>query len=200
MAPTDDTHPAAIAALARLVEALERRLAPLERIPDVVARLAAAGAPAPQQHEDAASTWLAGDFDPAAARQLLTDLTEWVETVYLRYGDAARNFPRECWLWHPDVVEELVWLRVAWLAAYNPGGRPAAVADWHDRYRPNVVKRITGSGGYVPNCSIENHRGTHSTTTEALPTEAIDLITEWWTTDRTAPAPETPTTSRQHTP
>ena len=46
-------------------------------------------------------------------------LAGWVAGIYLRYLDAAQSLP-ECWLWHPEVVEELLWLHTAWLHAYRP--------------------------------------------------------------------------------
>lgn len=58
-------------------------------------------------------SWLArlpGTFTPA---EILADLIRWVGTVHLRYADAATELP-ECWLWHPEVVEELLWLMQAW--------------------------------------------------------------------------------------
>ena len=56
---------------------------------------------------------------------MLTDLTRWLDDIYLRYADAARTLP-ECWLWHPEVVEELIWLMHAWLAAYQGDDAVAA--------------------------------------------------------------------------
>ncbi len=52
-------------------------------------------------------TWADGTLGP------------WVSGVYLRYSDAVNAFP-DCWMWHPDVVEELLWLHRAWLSAYDP--------------------------------------------------------------------------------
>ena len=93
--------------------------------------------------------------DDELARRVLGELVAWLELVYLRYPDAAQGLP-ECWCWHPDVVEELLWLMHAWLAAYQ--GTAASVglaADWHDRHRPGVVRRLRGSVG---SCSIEAHQ------------------------------------------
>ena len=57
--------------------------------------------------------------DPDLAGRLLEELTGWLAAVYLRYPDGADHLP-ECWMWHPDVLEELLWLMHAWAAAY-PG-------------------------------------------------------------------------------
>ena len=94
-------------------------------------------------------SWLDADLDPhdpSVAEDILTRLAQWVAGVYLRYPDA--RLP-DCWLWHPEVVEELLWLHQAWLAAYAEGARVTAAADWHDRYRPGVVARIKSYRGHV---------------------------------------------------
>ena len=79
------------------------------------------------------TSWFEMD-DPAVAYRRLTDLMTWLDQVYLQFPDAVLP---TCWLWHPSVVEELLWLRRSWLEAFT--GRTAAifrVADWHDRQRP----------------------------------------------------------------
>src|SRR5688572_9704531 len=54
-------------------------------------------------------SWLlaAGQVDPELAADDTTGLVEWVDRVYLAYPGVALS---PCWLWHPDVVEELRWL------------------------------------------------------------------------------------------
>jgi hypothetical protein len=47
-----------------------------------------------------------------------------LHTIFLRYPDGAGALP-ECWLYHPDVVEELTWL----LATHGGGDAPAATAQ-----------------------------------------------------------------------
>jgi hypothetical protein len=185
---------AAVAGLAGEVEGLRRRIDPLKALPDRVQQLAvlvdqladqlakftAKTAPA------AIPSWLMLPADPATAGDVLGELTAWMHAVFLRYADAAAVLP-DCWLWHPDVVEELLWLMHAWLAAYQ--GRDASVAlagDWHDRYRPGVVRRIKATAA---TCSLENH--TPSPVRVPVPlTEAVDAIAEWWSAERDGPAPE----------
>ncbi|GAA0897609.1 hypothetical protein [Pseudonocardia zijingensis] len=90
--------------------------------------------------------------DAGAARELLADLVEWVEAVYLRYEGV--QLP-SCWLWHPPVIEELWALRNLHREAYT--GRTATwtrAADWHDRYRPGVVKRAREAIG---DCELSRH-------------------------------------------
>jgi hypothetical protein len=221
----DDTRPgdrpddgqaalAAVAGLAREIEALAREVAALRPVPAQLADLAGivavlsqqAGGPQPGgpgavpaapaggagSAGEAGSgwSWLDHDGDFAEAVALLADLTAWMGEVYLRYPDAVGGLP-ECWLWHPDLVEELLWLRAAWLAAYR-GEKPliALAGDWHDRARPGVVRRIKAVAG---TCSLECHqaRGDHHRGAAPVPlAEAIHLIGDWWATAREATAPE----------
>jgi hypothetical protein len=126
--------------------------------------------------------------DPALAIKRLTSLITWLDRVYIRFPGA--ELPG-CWLWHPPVVEELLWLQRAWTEAYH--GRSAAtfrVADWHDRQRPNVVRRITE---YAGRCALAEHvpTGERTTTTppRVLTAEAADDVARAWTADRSAPYP-----------
>ncbi|MGQ0843479.1 MAG: hypothetical protein ACT4QF_05035 [Sporichthyaceae bacterium] len=193
-----DGPAAALAGLARETEALRRRMDDLATVrtqvadlADVVAdlaeRLIVQGGPGPGP-----TTWL--DFpdkasDPTAPRRapaVLGDLLAWTQKVFLRYPDGATALP-ECWPWHPDVVEELLWLRAAWAAAYRgPSASVLQAGDWHDRCRPGVVRRIRAAAG---TCSPENHRPGQSTAAASPPPHVIEAAAAWWTTDRDAPAP-----------
>jgi hypothetical protein len=137
--------------------------------------------------------WLDHPADTSTAAQdaevLLGELAVWVGRVYLRYLDATNAFP-DCWLWHPEVVEELLWLRHAWQAAYAEGAAPSAAGDWHERQRPGVVARISG---YAGTCSLEVHHprpGRPAPVPMATPTaDAAAVIAGWWATARSEPAP-----------
>jgi hypothetical protein len=200
-----DGAAAALAGLAREVEALRRALDQLRGLPgrveevaDLVALLASATAEQPEPDTSrAAWSWLnlpdaaqlGADADAAVddAEQRMTDLAGWLGRVYLRYADAARTLPA-CWLWHAEVVEELMWLRAAWLAAYaGPRAVVSQAADWHDRLRPGVVRRVKDYAGL---CSIENHQPARDTPTDSVPLAgAAGLIAAWWATRRADPAP-----------
>ena len=111
--------------------------------------------------------------------------------IYLRYPDAAAGLS-DCWAWHPDVIEELLWLWQAWLAAYHDKNVPGTTAaDWHDRYRPNVVRRIMATAG---RCSLDNHqpRPDRPPLGQSLGVplaEATESIAQWWVSDRNNPGP-----------
>jgi hypothetical protein len=134
-----------------------------------------------------------GPTSPAVwdAAQLLATLAPWVGGVYLRYHDATSSFP-DCWMWHAEVVEELLWLHQAWLAAYAPGASANAVGDWHNRQRPGVAARIRDYAGI---CSLEAHQPGQERSTPARvtpATDAVEAIAAWWATNRDQPGP-TPT-------
>ena len=190
---------ASVAGLARDIDALRHDLAELVRVParldelaDLVAQLAeATAASACSPSASGVVSWLDLPEELDTAQQLLAGLVDWMTRIYLRYPDAAAGLP-DCWAWHPDVVEELLWLWHAWLAAYHDSHIPVtAAADWHDRYRPNVVRRITATAG---RCSLENHQPRPDRLPLGKPrgvplADATESIARWWATDRTNPGP-----------
>jgi hypothetical protein len=123
---------------------------------------------------------------------LAADLLDWVDRVYLRFSDT--RLPT-CWLWHPDVIEELFWLRHAHADAYGPNGSWQRIGDWHDRYRPRVAERIRR---YAGTCQLSQHAPGKP---QGLPVRQIPLVSAfnrmikfWMRPDSaTAPRPE-PTT------
>jgi hypothetical protein len=191
-----------VMALARELEALRLRLEPLDgldeklaELADMVAALAnEVAARDPRSTAAGALSWLdlpdgsdGGEpLEADSVERLMAALVMWVDRVYLRYADAARHFP-ECWLWHPDVLEELTWLQHAWQCAYqDEHAAPGRAWDWHDRYRPGVVRRIRDLAG---RCSLDKH--THRET-GAAPTATgvgeLPWLAAWWAGNRhTAP-------------
>lgn len=138
----------------------------------------------------AVRSWLlAVDVEQAVAD--LADLVGWVERVYLRYSRAHLS---SCWLWHPEVVEELWWLRGAHADAYDPeDGSWLRVGDWHDRQRPGVQQRVNGLLG---KCSLSRHTDRNGRPAEVAEPAPPPLgahhaaVAVAWTATRTAgPAP-----------
>ena len=178
----------AIAALARQVERLDAKVDgyEIERLRQGLHDLATTVAGLAQEVADLAHkstetekpapTWLSPGqpLDETDAVRLLAQLTRWAGRVFVRYGDA--ELP-ECWLWHPDVIEELVWLRAAWAAAYlGPMASVQRAADWHDRQRPGVVRRIRAAAG---TCSLREHFEQPSQ--PIVPAaDAAPAIAAWW--------------------
>jgi len=91
------------------------------------------------------TAWCWRTLTGAAADELLTRLSDWVTWLRSRYP-LARVIPA-CWARHPELVEELTALHLAWAAAYtDPTAAPTAPADWHTHYLPAALERIPGWG------------------------------------------------------
>ena len=188
--PAGARHPApqpaeAIAALAGQVDRLETRIdrydvdglrGDLRGLATTVAELAEGLAEAAVASDEPAPSWLwpLEPADPVEFESTLAQLVRWLRRVYLRYTDAALP---ECWLWHPDVVEELVWLRGSWAAAYH--GSTASVqraGDWHDRLRPGVVRRVRSAAS---SCSLREHLDPAPVPVVPV-ADAAPAIAAWW--------------------
>jgi hypothetical protein len=161
----------------------------LAQVTDVVSALSARPAATP------APSWLMLPTEQPTARRLLGELTAWLHAIFLRYPDGITALS-ECWLYHADVVEELLWLMHAWCAAYQgPVASVALAGEWHERFRPGVVRRI---GKSVGTCSIEKHQtrpgwDQRPTGAAAVPgMEVLEVVARWWVDARDDPAPEPP--------
>lgn len=177
--PTPAQHPAdaeltkTVHALSRAMErafrkldALDQQVAHLaDRIADLIdsAPQDDDGAPAAAVVGPGVRSWLLAD-DPAQAAADLDDLMTWVWRVYLWFPDAWLS---SCWLWHPEVIEELWWLRVAHADAFDPEiGSSMRVGDWHDRQRPGVARRLRGVLG---KCELNRHAPVNGRPVEVNP-------------------------------
>lgn len=193
--------PEVVAGLVREVEALRKAVRKVAGLPGQVEQVAATLA---QALDEFAATgrgvdpvrpvsWIGETTDPTRAAQALEELADWVGRVYLRYPLAARELP-DCWLWHPDMVEELAWLQQAWQAAYSPDtGTVGAAADWHDRYRPGAVARIRAAN--FDSCSLENHLNPDRPIAAVTVPGAgsVGPVAIWWSTGRDHAQPPLPT-------
>jgi hypothetical protein len=66
-----------------------------------------------------------------------------VEILLPRYPQAGPVLA-PCWPAHPAVVEELDWLYWDWTGWTTAAdGRSRDAADWHDRWLPGVLARVT---------------------------------------------------------
>ena len=188
-------------AISRNVERTRRRLDTLEGlVRDLGEKLTALGdrptapSPAPGGHATAGATggmrsWLRGG-DPERAAADLAGLNSWVERVYLAFPDSSLP---SCWMWHPDVVEELWWLYQSHIDAYHPEtGSWMRVGDWHDRQRPKVVWRFHKS---VAQCAPARHHQSYMLSPRRRPEPApaaVAVVAAWMAEGRREPAPLPP--------
>ena len=176
--------------LARVVERFTRRVKDLDgllgELAEDVASLAARAADVSPADGDqvAPLSWLLVE-DPDVAVSAMQDLVEWLGRVFLRYGDS--ELPA-CWLWHPGVVEELMWLRRAHSAAFSgKGPTEQRVGDWHDRQRPGVVRRLKDEFG---KCHLGLHVAGKAQVSREVPFAGIaELHAEQWAMSKTPPQP-----------
>ena len=118
-----------------------------------------------------AGGWSAYGADPQAYQARLADLRTWfawAHPVIFFPRNSAREFPA-CWEEHPGVVEELLALHAAWLAAYGDGRPNEGRIAWHDRWVGPFLARVDGSYG-LNECRREDRhiepatlRTTHTT-------------------------------------
>jgi hypothetical protein len=64
---------------------------------------------------------------------LLEELDLWVAWLVDRYGLDHRTVPA-CWRDHPELVEELSALHLAWEAAFSTSAEPTEGLRWHERF------------------------------------------------------------------
>ncbi|MFC9687780.1 hypothetical protein ACFTSF_04525 [Kribbella sp. NPDC056951] len=137
----------------------------------------------------AVRSWLMLAEDETAVQAVLAELLPWMRDVFLRYRD-GREALCVCWLWHPEIVEELVVLMDAWTVAFS--GDEASVkaaSDWHDRQRPGVARRVAV---YGESCDVLKHRDDAGKDAPDVPlVNDCDPFVGWWATDRahTGPVP-----------
>jgi hypothetical protein len=100
------------------------------------------------------TAWCWRDLGPRAEEELWKELASWVGWIRARYP-LARKIP-PCWAEHPEIVEELTALWLAWQYAYVERGAPlTAAADWHDRWLPGVLYRLE-HGVHALDCTSEH--------------------------------------------
>ncbi|SCL12777.1 hypothetical protein GA0070616_0027 [Micromonospora nigra] len=154
-----------------------------------IARARAAAGGGPGEPAAVVSWWMVDE--PDEALRLLQGLAGWLDAVYLRYHDAQLS---GCWLWHGEVVEELLVLHQAWYDAFvSPEATSARAVDWHDRARPGVVRRIKKA---LSGCNLTRHKptGPADVVPPRAPTvDAVPDIADWWAATRGRTAAPSPT-------
>lgn len=98
-----------------------------------------------------ARPWSWRDVGPQAVDELWQQLSAWVAWIRGRYPLATR-IPA-CWAAHPEIVEELTALWLAWQQAYQSAEPPlTGPSEWHDRWLPGVLHRLE-HGPFALDCA-----------------------------------------------
>jgi hypothetical protein len=113
------------------------------------------------------SGWFWLTMDEHVREEKFGELFDWVETVLrIQYPDYVADQIRPCWPNHPEARWELAWLYQLWCAAYlAKRPTPKDAADWHDRWSPGVIRRLSQ---VMAGCerACQRHRPAH----EVVPT------------------------------
>lgn len=200
MAESDDTDrdmlvPRALDRFGKQLESLRERVTIHDRHLGALAGAVKAGfggAPPQPGDEPAGPVSVLLLADTSRGDTLMTDLVGWLQEVYLQFDDV--RLP-DCWYRHPAVIEELLWLRHAHAEAYDQRkGDWRRVGDWHDRYRPRVVERVTRAAG---RCEPSEHctGGPKANPPGPVPMVSLPELVEFWMRPDSATAPRPEPTS-----
>jgi len=90
---------------------------------------------------DVMTGWTWSAMGPMGAENLWRRLATWVGWLRGRYP-LAEALP-SCWWRHPELVEEITALHLAWRAAYSdPTAALSAPIDWHAHHLPAFLARV----------------------------------------------------------
>jgi hypothetical protein len=84
-------------------------------------------------------------LNAADAAEHWARLADWIDEVFVPWGEITRDALPDCWALHRPVVVQLSWLRSAYIQAYLPTSEPSVAADWHVRWSPAVLDKIKQS-------------------------------------------------------
>lgn len=148
-------HAEAISQLRRDLDQIASEMT--DAVADLVTRMESNedSAPGSDIGRSGVTAWCWRDLGPEAAETLWHELTGWVGWVRHRYP-LAKRVPA-CWTEHPEVVEELTALWLAWSAAYSERDAPlTGPIDWHDRWLAGVLHRLE-HGMFALDCGQGHH-------------------------------------------
>lgn len=97
----------------------------------------------PRQPKNPPVCWMG--LTAEQAEQVWMLLGEWVSDVLVDRYFANRAQLPDCWALHPGAVEELSWLRTAWLHAFVPTAGAVPAAEWHTRWRLAALDGVTAA-------------------------------------------------------
>jgi hypothetical protein len=127
--------------------------------------------------------WCWPTLGAPAATKLWLELAGWVGWLRGRYPVAERV--PGCWWRHPEVVEELTALWLAWQRAYiDPTTELTGPIDFHSRHLPDALGRIREWGVH---CDAE-HRPRPSFVYDDRPVDDLDAFHAHIGADKCQPA------------
>ncbi|MDE9364018.1 hypothetical protein PZ938_00215 [Luteipulveratus sp. YIM 133132] len=99
---------------------------------------------APGSRARSGGGWTAYGSDPQALAARMGDLRAWFVWAYptILFPRSAEKEIPDCWEQHPGVVEELLALYAAWVAAYAEARPNEGRIAWHDRWVGPFLDRV----------------------------------------------------------
>jgi hypothetical protein len=70
-------------------------------------------------------------------------LAQWIAEVLVPWYEITRDELPDCWPLHRPALLELSWLRSAHAQAYLRSSAPSVAGEWHLRWRPAVIERLS---------------------------------------------------------
>ena len=128
--------------------------------------------------------------DAAAASDALADLETWLDVVLAHYPGGVLQ---DCWRRHAWIVEELLVLREAHRVAWERGAPVTARLDWHNRWLPDVLKRITGKHGLRGCDGLLGHATEDWQPAQQQGLDDGEVIVAWWVAEHGQTPPPAPT-------
>ncbi|MGR7000762.1 hypothetical protein ACU686_26380 [Yinghuangia aomiensis] len=126
-----------------VAEEVAARLARLEQLYSQVSRLGGAVAALNARHVNRTRPWVWATMPSDQALECWAELLGWMREVFAPRFPTQFRVIRACWYQHPDVVEELSALHLAWSAAYEgPDASPVQALTWLHRWLPASEQRL----------------------------------------------------------
>ena len=128
--------------------------------------------------------------DADGAGDALADLETWLDVVLAHYPGGVLQ---DCWRRHAWIVEELLVLREAHRVAWERGAPVTARLDWHNRWLPEVLRRITGKNGLRGCDGLLSHATEDWKPARQQGLDAGEAIVGWWVAEHGQTPPPAPT-------
>ncbi|NMH95715.1 hypothetical protein HF519_30160, partial [Pseudonocardia bannensis] len=94
-----------------------------------------------RREDNAPVNWPALTAEQARAQWPI--LAQWIAEVLVPWYEITRDELPDCWALHRPALVELSWLRSAHVQAYLRSSAPSVTGEWHLRWRPAVIERLS---------------------------------------------------------